>query len=390
MGGNDWVWVGPNGWPVIGWTLVMCAVGWWMYRSEKNLPVVPPWIFFWQRQSFRTGALPPVEYTPEVMNDVLWLGNPVTPEAGTLTLIAPFRSWWPGVVTHDAHIMLVGETRSGKSTTARALLAARARTDKIVVIDPHMKFNDWGSVAVIGDGRDFAAITQAFLALHKEFERRFKVGEAVGSPLTVFIDEFPAISAARPQLTGYLTQWLRESAKANMRLVLLVQDPNVKTLGIEGEGAVRENLLKILLGSFATKQGATGRYPAVLDRRGEVTLVSTDGMTTYAQMAVSALATWPIEITKDDEVQSGNTERFQQLLKVARMLGENPEISQREIAQRLWPDKSSGGRAAMKAKALLDEVQTLLRVPPDAYESVPPGRNATEQQAEHLPVEHLA
>jgi ABC-type dipeptide/oligopeptide/nickel transport system ATPase subunit len=383
--GGDIVLIGPNAYPILLSAAIVGTFMWCLDRWSKKLPLLPPWMMFWDRQSDSTTGDPVLHrynYPPQ---------EPVVQEPApapeTLTLVAPLRSWWPKVIEHDAHIMLVGETRSGKSTTARALLAARAHTDKIVVIDPHMKFNDWGSVGAIGDGRDFAAITQAFLTLHKEFERRFKIGEAVGEPLTVFIDEFPAISAARPDLTGYLTQWLRESAKAKIRLILLVQDANVETLGIKGEGPVRENLLKILLGSFAVKKGATGSFPAALDRRGEITLVSTDGITAYAQMAVSAQATWPIEITKDDEDSARNMEHWHDLLRVAQLLERNPDISQREIAQNLWPNKNPGGRSAMKAKTLLDEVQILLRVPGDGPKSVPQPGNTTNENAEHFFVE---
>ncbi len=37
--------------------------------------------------------------------------------------------------------------------------------------------------------------------------------------------------------------------------MFLAQDANVKTLGIEGEGAVRSNLRMLLLGRFASVAG---------------------------------------------------------------------------------------------------------------------------------------
>jgi hypothetical protein len=376
------VWIGHDAWPILFFTVFLGFIGWWFYRDTHNLPLLPSFLNWTRHRTTTNGALPFDHYPPQQIDIPEYI--PLSDSLDTPSDVLPLHLWWNKVVNHDAHIMLVGETRSGKSTTARALLAARARTDKIIVIDPHMKFNDWGSVEAIGDGRNFAAIAQAFLAIHKEFDRRFKSGEVVGSPLTVFIDEYPAIAAARPEVAEYFKQWLRESAKAGIRLILLVQDPNVKTLGIEGEGAVRENLLKILLGSFATKQGASGKYPAALDRRGETTLISTDGLSHYAQAPVSSSVQWPIEITHtDNDEDSGNidTAHLLQVIQVAQLLAVKPDISQREVARQLWPHSNGGGSYAVKAKNIMNEVTALLRVTEDIDSGVTPDQNGSEQRS---------
>lgn len=225
---------------------------------------------------------------------------------------APHSAWWPDVRRHDGHIMIVGETRSGKSTLARALLADRAITDHIVIVDPHATLNDWG-VDAVGSGRNFDAIADVLHAVHREFERRFQVGVEIGDRLTVFIDEYPAIVAARPDVAGLVKQWLREAAKARISLVFLCQDASVRTLGIEGEGAVRRNVWTILLGSFAASASpiaAQQGRPAVLQRATLLQAVDVRNLPGIARISVSPLCLWepvPVEMLENMPVLPDGT-----------------------------------------------------------------------------------
>lgn len=217
---------------------------------------------------------------------------PRSVEALTTSLSLP--SWWPSVTNHTAHIMLVGETQSGKSTTAYALLYERAKTDKIIIIDPHEQKNDW-PLAAANHGRNYDEIEQLFQIIHREFERRYMPNEPSGEPITVFIDELPSIVAMKKPLMDLVKQWLREAAKIKIRLVILSQDANVKTLGIDGEGPVRENLMKILLGSFAADVPHVDNYrPAAIERRGKVTAISLDGIRIIAQQKVYTSSLWTL------------------------------------------------------------------------------------------------
>lgn len=135
--------------------------------------------------------------------------------------LVPHTDWWPKVLAHHSHIDLIGQNTSGKTTLATAVLTERAKTDKVVILDLHAKFNGWAGLPAIGAGRDINAIAQAFSVLHTEFERRFRVGEAVGEPLTIFIDEYPALALLLPTIVPLVKQWLREAPKAGIRLVML-------------------------------------------------------------------------------------------------------------------------------------------------------------------------
>jgi hypothetical protein len=207
--------------------------------------------------------------------------------------------WWPQVVQQVVHLLIVGESQEGKSTSARALLQARATTDTILVLDPHGKFNDWG-VPVIGVGRDWAALDRAFVALGDELSRRYRPGEPVDAPLTIFIDEYPAIAANCPSAKQAFLTLAREGAKARMRLVILTQDANVETLGISGQGAVRRNFTRLLLSSFAVQALPESRgqaWPAVLEHRGSLRVVDRSHLPKLALQRARRARVWEVPET---------------------------------------------------------------------------------------------
>lgn len=218
----------------------------------------------------------------------------------------PLSSWWPQIVDSPVAVMIVGESQSGKSTTARALLAERARTDQIVILDPHEKFNDWGLLqkAVIGRDRDLDAIVATMGDLHAEFERRFKRGERVDKGLTVFLDEVPAIIAAAPEVADYLAAWLLEGAKAKFRVVFLTQEPGVESLGLKGKGRVRLSTRKLLLGAYAVGVPGTLAWPAAIEVRGIALAIDASGLPAMAARAASIdpAVAWhsPAEPVRDD------------------------------------------------------------------------------------------
>jgi hypothetical protein len=219
---------------------------------------------------------------------------PLLPPALEYTL--PIAAWLPEVVDHPAHLLLVGPTQSGKSTLARAILAARAQTDQIAVLDLHAKYNDWLGMPVYGAGRDFDSIVQAIWALHAEFERRFRLGEATGVPLSIFIDEFPAVSSMRKEIIAPVKQWAREAAKTGIRLVFITQEKTVKALNIEGEGDIRRNFQQLLLGAPAAVASETARTlprPAVLQRNDEdMVAIDVTGLPSLAHRPISPDVVW--------------------------------------------------------------------------------------------------
>lgn len=153
------------------------------------------------------------------------------------------------------HVMLLGSTGDGKSTLAKHLAAnCSAYT---IVIDPHAAPDDWGNLPVYGAGRKYEQIAQIMQVTLQLLQHRFDArdqGVKQFEPIVIICDEYPAIVASA--VAGKIaSSWMklisREARKVSIRLVVLTQSPEVKAIGLEGEGSVRDNFCFIKLGEFA-------------------------------------------------------------------------------------------------------------------------------------------
>lgn len=156
------------------------------------------------------------------------------------------------------HLFIVGPTGSGKTTFTTALLSSRAGA--IVIITP--KPDDrWGGLPTItiDDDASFTTVQRAFVALHTEVKRRLvaaKRGHPIGAPLTIVLDDAPALlSEGGKEAAALLKLVARLGRSLRMRLVLLSQSDRVKALGLEGEGDALDNFTRVAL--LAGHKGAT-------------------------------------------------------------------------------------------------------------------------------------
>lgn len=151
----------------------------------------------------------------------------------------------------DRHILIAGATGTGKTHTARYLLQNR---ESVIVLDPHAAPDGWPNhCEVIGGGRDFESIARVVSQMIGLMNERYQErGRGLGyfPPLTLAVDEIPAIVAHQPAVAKMLMQIGMEGRKAGVYLVLLSQSVLVRSLHIEGQGDLRENFATVKLNAL--------------------------------------------------------------------------------------------------------------------------------------------
>lgn len=152
-------------------------------------------------------------------------------------------------------ILLNGAQGTGKTEFALHLAADRKNA---IVIDPKPR-TDWPQPAnqIVGRGYKWQDIYNALNGLVTEMETRYdKMQDRSFTPddLWIIVDEWPALSANIATASSVLKRIIFEGREAGLRVILITQSSDVKTLGIEGQGALREaftfaNLKKDIAGT---------------------------------------------------------------------------------------------------------------------------------------------
>ena len=163
------------------------------------------------------------------------------------------------------HLMILGETGSGKSTICKYLVSKV--NAPCLIIDPHSSPTDWRGFVVTGSGRNYEAIATEFGRLANLMQIRYEArdnGVTQFDPLIVIVDEFPAIASSLGKgATDTVKLLAREARKVSIRMCLLSQGAEVKTLGLEGEGSIRECFAMLRLGNFALSHGKSLKDKAI-------------------------------------------------------------------------------------------------------------------------------
>ena len=190
-----------------------------------------------------------------------WLNHSMKPPAREVAIALPADVASPvkfadvKQALSKPHVMLLGSTGDGKSTLAKHLAANC--TAYTIVIDPHAAPDDWGDLPVYGASRNYGQIAEIMGVILQLMQDRYDArsqGAKQFEPIVIICDEYPAIiasSAAGKVASSWMKLISREARKVSLRLVVLTQSPEVKAIGLEGEGSVRDNFCFIKLGEFA-------------------------------------------------------------------------------------------------------------------------------------------
>jgi hypothetical protein len=163
------------------------------------------------------------------------------------------------------HLFLLGKTGAGKSWLSDRLV--RFLTGFAVVISPKKMPSDFVGLQVIGLPYQYRAIHRALVALEKLMVDREAEMQRTGNtdfiPINVILDELPVSSSGCKDLDLDLLKPLKALIRAGrtskIRLIILAQGSEVKALGIEGEGGLRDSLTYVYLKGFVEDHAAKNK-----------------------------------------------------------------------------------------------------------------------------------
>jgi|GEM_PF-850478 len=176
------------------------------------------------------------------------------------------------------HLFLLGKTGAGKSYVSDRLV--RFLDGYCIVISPKKMPADFQGLQVVGLPYDYRAIHRALVALEKLMVEREAEMQQTGftdfQPINVILDELPVSSSGSKDLELDLLKPLKTLIRAGrtskIRLIILAQGAEVKALGIEGEGGLRDSLTYVYLKGFVEDHAAKSKidisqikYPCIIE-----------------------------------------------------------------------------------------------------------------------------
>jgi hypothetical protein len=144
------------------------------------------------------------------------------------------------------NILIVGGTRTGKTTLLQHLESERIQAGKTIALDSHSVPGQWAGQS-IGAGREYGLIKNAMIALISLMDKRHKkrtVGVDDFQPITTIIDEFTLLpgflKAIDYNIQNYSFPMLTEGRKVDLCCLWGIHSDRAKPMGLEGAADLKE------------------------------------------------------------------------------------------------------------------------------------------------------
>jgi hypothetical protein len=242
------------------------------------------------------------------------------------------------------HILVVGHTGGGKSVLVRAFVKNLVDMgDQVVALDPDAAPRHYPAhVHLINDDEQWAAAIAAIAAIFAERNEAYREGTERFATFWLVADECQELLAVDGVLQT-IERIIRRGRKLNMRVLLAVQDSQVKTLGLERKSALLANLSRV-----------------EVSKRGDDRVANVDGVehpvpdlpTTY-----DGACGVVIDLV-DAAPQPAASKWTDKHVLAAGVLAAEPDVSGRELSRRLYGGDGSG-EAYYRAKKIREDIETM-------------------------------
>ena len=170
--------------------------------------------------------------------------------------------------TKGRHIIILGDTGTGKTTTAQYIAVENSISTEVLVrvYDCEGMFKCLPGWQHIGLGENFDAINTAMKEDLDNLSHFFASGQPEAKePTHIYIgEEYPDIVDQCEHSSKWIDRHARRGRKAGRFLILLSQYDQIKAFGLEGKSSLLKNLRIIRLGEFAIAHAKHLKNPALV------------------------------------------------------------------------------------------------------------------------------
>lgn len=317
-------------------------------------------------------ALPTIAHEPSLFNDF-------APEPVFETERAEVASSDDGVLTalqDEDRIIVYGGSGAGKTALTKQLVAHKFKLGRqVIILDPHLGAPDsWEGYPhgkLIGGGLNYEKLRVALVELVTEMHKRFEK-KRPHTPMLIVFDEWRAFVQKVPAAAQMMLELVTAARKVGMGMILISQSRQVKALGIQGEGDLRENFTIV----HAQRDGER-RFISVEGENGKATYPHPGPFITRPAVKPAVIrpsaSPKPSAISEDEpttaevsQMERNDWRAFVAWVLICYQRGGEMMISQRGAIREVYnisdPSKGGGGQRGEKIMKALRELQTAGRV----------------------------